>query len=138
MTNELGYGYTVNLGALPFDQAEQKLVAALKEEGFGVLTEIDVQEKFKEKLSIDFRRYKILGACNPKLAHQALTAELPMGLMMPCTVTIYEEDSGEITVAIAKPQAIFAAVENENVAPMAAHLEEAVGRILEKVSGHTE
>lgn len=84
----------------PYDKAVQQVTEALKNEGFGVLTEIDVQATLKEKLDADFRRYVILGACNPGLAHRALTADLGVGLMLPCNVTVYEEGDGAFVTAV--------------------------------------
>jgi uncharacterized protein (DUF302 family) len=94
MTKVLGIGYEEALG---------RVVEALKAEGFGVLTEIDVQETLKRKLGVDFRRYKILGACNPPLAHQALSAELDIGVMLPCNVVVYERDDGKAVVTAVDP-----------------------------------
>ena len=87
---------------LPYEQAVERVTAALKEQGFGVLTEIDVKATLKKKLDADFRSYVILGACNPPLAHQALQAELEIGLLLPCNVIVYEKDSGSV-VSIVDP-----------------------------------
>ena len=97
MTRELGIRAELKL---PFEQATQKTVEALKTEGFGVLTEIDVKATFKQKLNADFRRYVILGACNPPPAHRALSANLDVGLLLPCNVTVYEEDGGAVVTAV--------------------------------------
>jgi len=97
MTNDLGIRTKLNL---PYEQAVQRTVEALKAEGFGVLTEIDVQATLKQKLNADFRRYVILGACNPPLAHRALSANLDVGLLLPCNVTVYEEDGGSVVTAV--------------------------------------
>jgi len=96
MTTDIGIRRTVDL---PYEQAVEKTTAALKAEGFGVLTRIDIQATLKEKLNADFRRYVILGACNPALAHRALSANLDVGLMLPCNVTVYEEGTGSVVTA---------------------------------------
>lgn len=92
-----------------YDETLARLPEVLKSEGFGVLTEIDVQATLKAKLGVDFRRYKILGACNPPLALRALTAELQVGAMMPCNVVVWEGDDGKTVVAAIDPMATFAA-----------------------------
>ena len=93
---------------LTFDQALARVPEALKAEGFGVLTQIDVQATLKEKIGADFRRYRILGACNPKLAYRALTTELEVGVMMPCNVIVYEGDDGKAMVTAIDPMATIA------------------------------
>jgi len=95
--------------SLTFDQALARVTEALKSEGFGVLTQIDVQATLKEKIGADFRRYRILGACNPKLAYRALTTELEVGVMMPCNVIVYEGDDGKAVVTAIDPVATIAA-----------------------------
>jgi uncharacterized protein (DUF302 family) len=93
---------------LTFDQALARVPEALKAEGFGVLTQIDVQATLKEKIGADFRRYRILGACNPKLAYRALTTELEVGVMMPCNVIVYEGDDGKAMVTAIDSMATIA------------------------------
>ena len=98
------YGYTAHLPAVSFEDARSRITDALKHQGFGILTEIDVKTTLKTKLNLDFRRYVILGACNPQLAHQALEAELGIGLLLPCNVCVWEEDGGSV-VSITRPEA---------------------------------
>ena len=111
MTTELGFQARL---ALPYDEAMQKAIAALKEEGFGVLTEIDVKATLKQKLDADFRRYTILGACNPPLAHRALSANLDVGLMLPCNVTVYE-DGDAVVVSAVDPVVMMGALKDDQL-----------------------
>ena len=92
------YGYHVEVDT-GYEEVRERVVAALKEQGFGVLTEIDVKATLKKKLDADFRKYTILGACNPPLAHRALQAEPQIGLLLPCNVVVFENDAGGSTVA---------------------------------------
>ena len=126
------HGFIRDLGKVGFDEAQKRITAALKEEGFGVLTEIDMKEKLKEKLGVDFRRYKIFGACNPSLAHEALQMELSVGLLLPCNVAVYEKDDGTVTVAVGKPSEIFSVVGDEELRGLAGRVDEKVSRALEK------
>lgn len=96
-TPAINYGMRTHLD-LPYDEAIEKVTAALKKEGFGVLTQIDVQATLKQKLDVDFRRYIILGACNPPLAYRAFSTELEIGLLLPCNVIVYEDESGHGSV----------------------------------------
>ena len=111
MTTELGIRTRLSL---PYEQAVQKTTEALKAEGFGVLTEVDVKATLKQKLNADFRRYVILGACNPPLAHRALSANLDVGLLLPCNVTVYEEDGGAVVTAV-DPMAMLGVMKDDQV-----------------------
>ena len=97
MTTDIGMRTKLNL---PYEQAVQKTTDALKAEGFGVLTQIDMQATLKQKINADFRRYVILGACNPSLSHRALLANLDVGLLLPCNVTVYEDGDGSVVTAV--------------------------------------
>ncbi len=112
-----------------YDDALAKVQAALKAEGFGVLTEIDVRDTLKTKLDVSFRKYKILGACNPPLAHKALSAELEVGLMMPCNVVVYENDAGKAVVSAVDPEKTMAAG-HEGLRPIAKEVREKLERVL--------
>ena len=127
------YGYTRKLTGVSYEEALQQVTEALQKEGFGVLTEIDVKATLKKKLDVDFRKYKILGACNPPLAHRALIAEPLIGLLLPCNVTVFEEDDGTINVSFIKPSEMFKIVDNPNVAPIAQQVEDKMVRALERV-----
>ena len=122
------YGFSTSVSG-SMEEVEAKVVAALQEEGFGVLTEIDVKATLKKKLDVDFRKYKILGACNPPLAHQSLQAEPFIGLLLPCNVVVMEEDDGSITISAVNPEEMFKVVQNDNMAGTA----EAVGTKLRAV-----
>ena len=100
----MAYYFSKVVGA-DFDEAVRRTVEALKEEGFGVLTDIDVKDTLKKKINADFRRYRILGACNPQLAHEALQAEDKIGTMLPCNVVVQERPDGKIEVAAIDPVA---------------------------------
>ena len=123
--NVTPYGFGTKT-ALPYEQAVQRTTELLKEEGFGVLTQIDVKQTLKEKLGVDFCRYVILGACNPPLAHRAFQAELQIGLLLPCNVVVYEDDGGS-AVAFMDPAVALGVVGNDALEPIA---EEARGRLL--------
>lgn len=107
-THEYGFGATLDL---PFDEAVARTKAALKDEGFGVLSEIDIRATMREKLDIDFEPYVILGACNPQLAHRALQAEHELGLLLPCNVIVHEHN-GASAVAIVDPAVMLGVVDN--------------------------
>ena len=112
------YTLTVDL-ALPFEQAVPKVVAALAAQGFGILTEINVQATLKKKLDADTRPYLILGACNPPMAHRALAAEPAIGALLPCNVVVAANESGGVTVAAVDPVAMFGVVGRPDIEPLA-------------------
>lgn len=136
MTNhQISYGHTRELTGVSFGQAVERITSALKDEGFGVLTTIDVKETLKKKIGADFRRYVILGACNPQLAHKALNAELGMGLLLPCNVTVFEGDHGGVVIQVVKPQSMFEVVRKPGLEAMeglAAEADERLKRALER------
>jgi len=117
------------------EEAEQRVVAALKEEGFGVLTEIDVQEVLKKKIDVDRKPYKILGTCNPELANIALQAEPDLGLLLPCNIVIREEDTGSTTVALVDPTAMFSLIDKPEMEAMASDVHQRFERIISKIKG---
>jgi uncharacterized protein (DUF302 family) len=110
------YGIEITVKG-PIDQVKTQMVAALKEQGFGVLTEIDVQQTLKRKLGLDFRPYYILGACNPPLAHRALEADPSIGLLLPCNIVLQSEGEG-VRVSILDPEMMFAVVDPETQAAL--------------------
>ncbi len=128
------YGIHVSVDC-SMEEAEQKAIEALKAEGFGVLTEIDVQAVLKKKIDVDRKPYKILGACNPVLANKALQAEPDLGLLLPCNVVIREEEDGTITVAIVDPAAMFTVVDKPEMEEMAEEVREIFERIMAAIKG---
>ena len=127
--SDIGFAIRMNV---PYDEAVQRATAALKEEGFGVLTTIDVKETLKQKLNADFRRYIILGACNPALSHRALTADLDVGLLLPCNVIVYEEDGGAV-VSIVDPLVMLGVITNPALEAIASEAREKLQRVAAKL-----
>jgi uncharacterized protein (DUF302 family) len=113
-----------------FDEAVEQVTEALKKEGFGVLSEIDIQEKLKEKLDVDFRKYKILGACNPPNAHKALQQEDKIGTMLPCNVILQETGENQVEVAAVDPAASMMAVDNKELADIAGDIKAKLERVI--------
>lgn len=126
------YYYTKTIDLSP-DEAEARVREELEEEGFGVLTEIDVQATLKKKLDEDMRPYKILGACNPPYAHKALEAEDKIGTMLPCNVIVQQSDDGRTEVAAVDPVASMQAVNNEALRPIAEEIRDRLRRVIDRV-----
>ena len=127
VTSSIGYGRQLEV---PFAQALERARKALQAEGFGVLCEIDVREKMKEKLGVDFRNYVILGACNPPLAYQALQQDLNVGLLLPCNVVVYEE-TGHTVVAAIDAKKMLSVLDNPGLASAAGLVNEKLHRAID-------
>lgn len=126
------YSFSKNT-SLSYTDAINAVTEALKEQGFGILTEIDVKAVLKKKLEIDKRPYIILGACNPVLANQALDAEPDIGLLLPCNVVVREEENGSVTVAFMDPSAVLGLVDNPDVVKLAAEVRERLEKVKESL-----
>ncbi len=127
------YGFNVKFNG-SFDEAVNRVTEELQKEGFGVLTEIDVKATMKKKLDIDKLPYKILGACNPVLANQALTAEPDIGLLLPCNVVVREEEDGSVTVAFMDPAAVMTLVDKAGVEELASEVKAKLERVADGVA----
>lgn len=125
-----GFSKVVNLG---YNEAIEKVIEELKKEGFGVLTEIDVKETLKKKLDVDFKPYKILGACNPPFAYKALQSEEQIGLMLPCNVIVYVNDNNETVVAAINPIASMQAVKNETLGEVAKTVQGKLKKVINSI-----
>lgn len=126
------YGFTKTLN-LTYEQTIEKVTEELKNEGFGVLTEIDVQETLKKKLDVDFKPYKILGACNPPFAYKALQEEEQIGLMLPCNVIVYVDDKSRTVVTAVDPVASMQAVDNKNLSEIAKQIKNKLKSVIEQL-----
>ena len=124
-----GYGFGTSVD-LPFDAAIARVTEALQQEGFGVLTEIDVAATMKKKIDVDMPPYRILGACNPKLANQAISAEPSIGLLLPCNVVVRQDAAGQVHVEFMDPQAVMQLVGRPEVADLAADVRARLERVM--------
>ena len=128
------YGFSVDTD-LTVEEAESRVRDLLKEEGFGVLTEIDVKRTLKEKLNVDFRPYKILGACNPPLSHRALQAEPGIGLLLPCNVIVEAGPAGRSRISFLDPEIALGLVGNPELEPIAKDASQRLHRVADRLSG---
>ena len=130
----MSYYFNKTLSGKSFDQAIEDVTAELKKEGFGVLTEIDVKETLKKKLDVDFKKYKILGACNPSFAHQALQNEDKIGVMLPCNVIVEEHENGDIEVSAVDPVESMSAVKNDGLGEIAAQVRDNLKKVIDNLN----
>lgn len=126
---QYGFSKTVDMS---YEQVIEKVTTELKKEGFGVLTSIDVKETLKQKINVDFKKYAILGACNPPIAHKALQEEEELGLLLPCNVIVYEKD-GKTRVSIFDPMVMTWIMENDDIKPIATEVQERLQRVLKAI-----
>ncbi len=129
----MSYYFNKVINGKSFDEAISQVKIALKKEGFGVLTEIDIKETLKNKIGVDFKKYKILGACNPHLAYKALQSEDKIGLFLPCNVIVEEHENGEIEVSAVDPIASMSTVENETLGELAIEIQQKLIRVIESL-----
>ncbi len=128
----LNYGFIKEV-EISLEEAVRKVTEELKKEGFGILTKIDVQDKFREKLGIEFKKYVILGACNPSSAHKAILAEENIGLMLPCNVIVYEKGNKTI-ISIIKPTVAMGMIDNEELREIAEKIEKKLGDVINSIN----
>lgn len=126
------YGFTKTVGK-PYEETLTKVTDELKREGFGVLTNIDVRDTLKKKIDVDFKKYMILGACNPPLAHKALQAEEQLGLLLPCNVIVYEKD-GSTVVSFFNPMIMSNIIDNKNLQMVAEEVTDKIKRVFEAIN----
>ena len=126
---QYGFSKTVDMS---YEQTIERVTAELKKEGFGVLTSIDVKETLKQKINVDFKKYAILGACNPPIAHKALQTEEELGLLLPCNVIVYEKDD-KTRVSIFDPMVMTWILENDLMKPIATEVQERLQRVLKAI-----
>lgn len=128
------YYFNTVLKGKSFDEAIAQVTAELKKEGFGVLTEIDIKKTLKNKLDVDFKKYKILGACNPHFAYKALQSEDKIGVLLPCNVIVEEHDNGKIEVSAVDPIASMGAVQNESLGSLASEVQQKLMNVIHNLN----
>ncbi|MHA2431177.1 MAG: DUF302 domain-containing protein [Promethearchaeota archaeon] len=128
----LSYGFTKEV-EISLEEAVAKVMEELKKEGFGILTKIDVRDKFREKLGIEFKKYMILGACNPSSAHKAILVEENIGLMLPCNVIVYEKGNKTI-ISIIKPTVAMGMIDNKELREIAVKIEKKLGGVIDSIN----
>ena len=129
----MSYCFNKVLENTSFDEAVEKVTVELKKEGFGVLTEIDVKDTLKKKIDVDFKKYKILGTCNPHFAYKALTAEDKIGVFLPCNVIVQEHENGEVEVAAVDPVSSMIAANNPTLGSLAQEVQQKLIRVIENL-----
>ncbi|TPV35375.1 DUF302 domain-containing protein [Paucihalobacter ruber] len=130
----MSYYFNKVLKSKSFDEAIEQVTAELKKEGFGVLTEIDIKKTLKNKIDVDFKNYKILGACNPHFAYKALQSEDKIGVLLPCNVIVEEHENGEIEVSAVDPIASMGTVENENLGDLASEVQQKLINVIKNLN----
>lgn len=126
----MNYYFNTTISGKEFDEVIDLVTEELKKEGFGILTEIDVQATFKKKLDIDFKKYRILGACNPPSAHKAITSEDKIGLFLPCNVVVTENEAGDVDVAAVDPVASMMSVSNDTLGEVATDIQNRLKKVI--------
>ncbi|MEZ5103102.1 MAG: DUF302 domain-containing protein [Draconibacterium sp.] len=129
----MNYYISKTVSNVGFDEAVLKVTEELKKEGFGVLSEININEALKKRLDVDFKKYKILGACNPQFAYKALTAEDKIGVFLPCNVVVEEHENGEVEVSAVDPVASMISVKNETLGSLAAEVKQMLVRVIDNL-----
>ena len=129
----MSYYFSKIIAGKSFDEATELVVEELKKEGFGVLSEINVAETLKKRLDVDFKKYKILGACSPKHAYQALTSEDKIGVFLPCNVIVEEHENGDVEVSAVDPIASMISVKNESLAGIAGEIQQRMKKVIDNL-----
>lgn len=133
ITTTMDYTFNKTIKGITFDDAVSKTTDELKKEGFGIITEINVKDTFKNKLDVNFRNYKILGACNPGFAFKAIEAESRIGAFLPCNVIVQENENGDMEISVVDPEASMSSVNNENLAGIAAEVRGKLKKVIDQI-----